>query len=92
MFAVEISAGRLHLRPWTAYDEDTLVELFSDPDSVRWTPTPVPFTAQEARRRLTEVYPGWWETGTGAAWAVVDSVSAEPLGWVAIFGVGIWIT
>ena len=85
MTPVEISAGRLHLRPWAAYDEDALVRLFSDPVTARWTPAPVPFTREEAARRLTEAYPAMWDSGTGATWAVVDSVSAEVLAWVAVF-------
>jgi len=83
---VEISAGRLHLRPWTPYDEEALVTLFADAETARWTPAPVPFTPEEARRRLTEDYPQRWESGSGAVWAVVDSVSAEVLAWVGLFG------
>jgi RimJ/RimL family protein N-acetyltransferase len=85
MTPVEITAGRLHLRPWTPYDVDALVRLFDDPVTVQWTPAPVPFTPDEATRRLTEAYPAMWESGTGATWAVVDSVSAEVLAWVAVF-------
>jgi RimJ/RimL family protein N-acetyltransferase len=88
MEPVEISAGRLHLRPWAAYDEDALVALFTDPDTVAWTPAPVPFTAEEARRRLAEDYPRMWESGTGAPFAVLDAVSGEVLAWVALFGIG----
>jgi RimJ/RimL family protein N-acetyltransferase len=84
---VEISAGRLHLRPWAAHDEAALVTLFSDDETVRWTPAPVPFTPEEAHRRVSDLYPQWWDSGFGAAWAVVDSVSAEVLAWVALFGI-----
>ena len=87
MEPVEISAGRLHLRPWTRYDEEALLTLFQDPDTVAWTPVPVPFTADEARTRLTEHYPEMWRTGAGAPFAVVDSVTAEVLAWVALFGI-----
>jgi RimJ/RimL family protein N-acetyltransferase len=82
---VEISAGRLHLRPWTPYDEDALLAVFNDPEVVRWTPVPVPFTREEARRRLTEVYPEQWRTGTSATFAALDSTSGEVLAWVALF-------
>ncbi|HUR14734.1 MAG TPA: GNAT family N-acetyltransferase [Mycobacteriales bacterium] len=87
MEPVEITAGRLHLRPWTAYDEDALVDLFSDPLSAAWTPAPVPFTAEEARRRLTEQYPQMWDSGAGAPFAVLDAVSGQVLAWVALFGI-----
>lgn len=87
MEPIEISAGRLHLRPWTPSDEEALLAIFQDPDTVRWSSTPYPFTREEARRRLTEMFPELWEGGTGAPFAVVDSVSAEVLAWVALFGI-----
>lgn len=88
MEPVEITAGRLHLRPWTPYDEEALLALFSDPETVRWSSTPDPFTREEARRRLTEMFPQQWADGTGTPFAVVDAVSAEVLAWVALFGIG----
>ena len=57
MAPVEISAGRLHLRPWSRYDEAALRELFADPETAAWTPAPMPFTEEEARRRIAEAYP-----------------------------------
>ncbi|MGB8651362.1 MAG: GNAT family N-acetyltransferase, partial [Mycobacteriales bacterium] len=86
MDPVEISAGTLHLRPWNAYDEEVLLALFQDPDVVRWTPAPVPFTTEDARARLAGTWPALWENETGGAWAVLDSTTAEVLGWVAVFG------
>jgi len=83
---VEISAGRLHLRPWTPYDEDALLDLFSDSETAAWTPAPVPFTREEARRRLTTAFPELWREGAGTPLAVLDAVSGEVQGWVAIFG------
>jgi RimJ/RimL family protein N-acetyltransferase len=86
MEPVEISAGRLHLRPWTPYDEDALLELFNDPVTAAWTPAPVPFTREEARERLASSYPGMWESGAGAPFAALDAVTGEVQGWVALFG------
>ena len=87
MDPVEISAGRLHLRPWSEYDEDALLTLFTDPETVRWSSTPHPFTREEARRRLAEMFPQNWENGTGASFAVLDATTAEVLAWVALFGI-----
>jgi RimJ/RimL family protein N-acetyltransferase len=87
MEPVEITAGRLHLRPWTPYDEDTLVAGMSDAESARWTPVPVPFTREEARRRLTELFPQLWETGTGAQFAVLDATTGQVVAWVGLFGI-----
>jgi RimJ/RimL family protein N-acetyltransferase len=87
MEPVEISAGRLHLRPWTPYDEDAMVALFTDPDVVRTTPAPVPFTRDEARRRLTQEYPEAWEAGRKATFAVLGATTGEVLAWVSLFGI-----
>jgi RimJ/RimL family protein N-acetyltransferase len=87
MDPVEITAGRLHLRPWAPYDEDALVTLFDDPESAVWTPAPVPFTREDAVRRLTESYPQMWESGTGTPFAALDAVTGEVLAWVALFGI-----
>ena len=87
MEPVEISAGRLHLRPWTPYDEDALIAGMTDPETVRWTPVPVPFTREEARRRLTELFPQLWEAGTGAQFAVLDATTGEVLAWVGLFDI-----
>jgi RimJ/RimL family protein N-acetyltransferase len=87
MTPVEISAGNLHLRPWTEHDADDLVAGMSDPEAVRWTPTPVPYTREDALQRITEVYPQVWEAGTGGSFNVLDATTARSLGWVGLFGV-----
>lgn len=87
MDPVEITAGRLHLRPWAPQDEGALVALFDDPESALWTPAPVPFTREDAVRRLTETYPQMWDSGTGTPLAALDAVTGEVLAWVALFGI-----
>ena len=87
MEPVEISAGRLHLRPWSPYDEDVLLRGQTDPEVVRWTPVPVPFTREDARRCLTETWPRQWAEGTTARWAVCDSVSADVLAYIGLHGI-----
>jgi RimJ/RimL family protein N-acetyltransferase len=85
MEPVEITAGRLHLRPWGPYDEEALVALMSDPASARWTPAPVPFTAADARERIGTGYPALWESGRGTPLAVLDATSGQVLAWVGLF-------
>jgi RimJ/RimL family protein N-acetyltransferase len=87
MEPVEISAGRLHLRPWAPYDEQALLAGMSDPQSVRWTPVPVPFTLEDARQRITQSYPALWDSGLGAPFAVLDATTGSPLGWVGLFDI-----
>lgn len=79
MEPVEISAGRLHLRPWTAYDESAVLEACSDPEIQRWTPLPSPYTREDARAWLTATVPAGWESGTTASFAVVDATSGDVL-------------
>jgi RimJ/RimL family protein N-acetyltransferase len=87
MQPVEISAGRLHLRPWSPYDGEALLTLFSDPATVAWTPAPVPFTPEDAERRLTADYPALWESDRGAPFAVLDAVTGQVQAWVGLFAI-----
>ena len=73
---VEITAGRLHLRPWRAGDADSLERVLADPAVARWTGLPT----RPAREWVTVTYPGRWADGTGAAFAVLDATTAELLG------------
>ena len=59
MDPVEITAGRLHLRPWSSYDEDVLLAGSQDPLVQRWTTVPVPYTAAHARARVADAAAGW---------------------------------
>ena len=80
---LEITAGRLHLRPWQAADADALQEALRDPEVARWTGLP----SRPAREWVTSTYPGRWADGTGAGFAVLDATTAELLGGVDLHGV-----
>ena len=84
MEPVEITAGRLHLRPWQAGDEPVLLASGNDPDSVRWTNVPTPYTAEDARQWVHETAPRGWESGTALTFAVCDSTTSEVLASVAL--------
>ena len=75
---LEITAGRLHLRPWQAADADDLQRALDDPAVARWTGLP----SRSAQEWVTSTYPGRWADGTGAAFAVLDATTAELLGGV----------
>ena len=79
----EITAGRLHLRPWSAADADTLQDALTDPAVVRWTGLP----SRPALEWVTRTYPGRWADGTGAGFAVLDATTGELLGGVDLHGV-----
>jgi RimJ/RimL family protein N-acetyltransferase len=84
MEPVEITAGRLHLRPWSVYDESSVLEACSDPDIQRWTTVPSPYTPDDARAWVREIAPGGWVDGTRASWAVLDATSGELLASVGL--------
>lgn len=83
MEPVEITAGRLHLRPWQPADAGVLAVLAADPEVRRWTPwladgDVAGFLDRDARR---------WEDGTGAELAVLDAVRGEVVGAVGLYGI-----
>ncbi len=80
---VEITAGRLHLRPWQAGDAAALERVIADPAVARWTGLP----SRRAADWVTSTWPGRWADGTGAAFAVLDATSGELLGGVDLHGV-----
>jgi RimJ/RimL family protein N-acetyltransferase len=84
---VEISAGRLHLRPWQESDEDAVYAACQDPEIQRWTRVPVPYTRADAHDFVTHRSPHGWEAGTAATWAVVDSTSGELLASMLLFDI-----
>lgn len=78
MEPVEISAGRLHLRPWTPYDVDVLVAGNNDPLIQRWTRVPAPYTRELAVARIAACEAGW-ASGKSLAWAVCGSDTGRVL-------------
>lgn len=82
----EITAGRLHLRPWQAGDEPALQRLLDEPEIGRWTPHPSPYGLQHAVERIREDA-ALWASGTRAELAVLDATTAELLGTVGLYRV-----
>jgi len=83
MDPVEITAGRLHLRPWRAADADALGRALADPAVARWTGLP----CRPALEWVSQTWPGRWADGTGAGFAVLDASSGELLAGVDLHGV-----
>ncbi len=78
MEPVEIPAGRLHLRPWTQYDEDVLFEGCNDPLIQRWTRVPSPYPRELATARVASAAAGW-AAGDDLSWAVCDGATGQVL-------------
>jgi RimJ/RimL family protein N-acetyltransferase len=79
MEPVEITAGRLHLRPWRPSDAEVVLAACTDPETQRWTSVPSPYTAGHAREYLEQTAPQGWADGTSLGFAVCDSTSGEVL-------------
>ena len=98
MDPTEITAGRLHLRPWQEGDQDVLVAAGDDPESARWTNVPSPYTRSDADAWVRETAPRGWTDGTALSFAVCDSTTSEVLASVAlrqaadpdVWAVGYW--
>ncbi len=84
MEPTEITAGRLHLRPWQPGDEGVLTAAGNDPDSARWTSVPSPYTVEDARAWVHETAPAGWASGKSLSFAVCDSTTSEVLASVAL--------
>ena len=81
---LDITAGRLHLRPWQSGDEDDLAALLDDPDVARWTPHPSPYTRAHAAERIAGDA-DCWEQGLRAELGVRDATTGALLGSVGLY-------
>ena len=99
MDLTEISAGRLHLRPWQAGDADAVFEACQDPEIQRWTRVPSPYALSDAHEFVTVRSPQGWQDGTAASFAVLDATSGRLQAAIVLFDiaegsaeVGYWCT
>jgi RimJ/RimL family protein N-acetyltransferase len=84
MTPVDITCGAVVLQPWTEQDVDDCLRGRTDPDVIRWTGTPVPYTRELAEKYVREQTPQWWEEGSAASWAVRHATTGAVLGAVAL--------
>lgn len=87
MEPTEITAGRLHLRPYTEADIDAVYACCQDPDIQRWTTVPVPYELAHAVEYVQMNTVDGWRAGSGSSFAVVDSVSNTLLASIGLVGV-----
>lgn len=83
MEPVEIAAGRLQLRPYGRADVPRLVEACQDPETIRYTNLPSPYTTLDAEDMLVGLRRVWAEE-TGAHFGVFDATDGDLLGDVAL--------
>lgn len=78
---ISIDTDRLVLRPWNAADAETLLELRTDPDIIKWLGSPEPWRdLDHARNEI-----GIWNRRNDAddplgTWAITTPNSPAPLG------------
>ena len=84
MEPTEITAGRLHLRPWRPGDADVVLLAGQDPQIQRWNAWPVPYLPEHARTYVGDAAAEGWRSGTHLGWAVCDSTSGEVLAGVSL--------
>ena len=83
MEPVEITAGRLHLRPFTASDESDVYAACQDAEIQRWTRVPSPYTREHALEFLAQAE-AEVATGEGVSLAMVSAGGGELVGSIAL--------
>ncbi len=76
----------VRLRPWAVADVAALVPAVQDPDVVRHTLVPSPYSDEQARAFL-ELATGDWRDGRGAHFAVTSRAGGGLLGGISVHGV-----
>jgi RimJ/RimL family protein N-acetyltransferase len=81
---VEITAGRLHLRPWEARDVEAVLRAGTDPQVQRWTQVPVPYERAHAEDFVGRYVPEQWAADGELVWGVFDATTMEALATVGL--------
>jgi RimJ/RimL family protein N-acetyltransferase len=75
-----LDAPGLRLRPLTDADVPALTATCRDPETIRWTTVPDPYTERDAAWFVREYAADVWARGTGAVFAVADPAGDGYLG------------
>ncbi|MCD9198903.1 GNAT family N-acetyltransferase [Aeromicrobium wangtongii] len=65
-----LSDGVVTLRAHAPQDVDPMVEMAVDPQMVRWTAIPTPYTRDMSEQFAFAAMPRGWETGSHRGWAI----------------------
>ena len=76
--------GVVTLRRWRSSDAADVARACADPETARWLPVPVPYTAAAGQQYVDELVPGLWAAGSAANVAVVDAASGALLGAIGV--------
>ena len=78
-----LSDGLVTLRRWRISDVPMIVAMCREPDVIRFTSVPVPYTADDARLWL-DLHPGRVAAGDGAAFAITEGGDERPVGSIGV--------
>ncbi|MBO0827622.1 MAG: GNAT N-acetyltransferase [Streptosporangiales bacterium] len=84
MEPAELTDGSVRLRRHRDGDLDGIVEQCTDPESRRWTTTPVPYERRHAEEFLTRAAVGWQTGDSFLAFAIADPATDEFLGTIDV--------
>jgi RimJ/RimL family protein N-acetyltransferase len=73
----ELSDGVVLLRAHRPDDEARIVEQCTDPDTLRWTTVPRPYTPDEARAFLARIEKEWLDDDGERFWVVTDATDPQ---------------
>ncbi|MER5311199.1 GNAT family N-acetyltransferase [Streptomyces sp. NPDC002773] len=92
MEPITLTTDRLRLRNWVPEDADAVYAICQDPDILRWTVVPDPYTRQDAEFFLHQLVPDGWRDDTEYAFAVEPLAGGPLLAAVALSsrGMGVW--
>jgi RimJ/RimL family protein N-acetyltransferase len=65
-----LSDGVVTLRAHTPADIDAMFEMATDPDMVRWTAIPTPYTREMSEEFALSIIPKGWDDGVHRGWAI----------------------
>ena len=81
---IEITTGRLVLRPPVAADIPALFQACQDPENQRWTTIPSPYAYSDAEDFVGKRVPAGYENGTDAVFAIFEATGGDLVGTVGL--------
>lgn len=81
---VQLTDGRLVLRPWRVEDVERVAEICADREISRWTTVPRPYTQEHARSWIEQTIHDWNRGAGEAAFAIADAATGMVLGAIGL--------
>lgn len=82
MEPVSLHTARLELSTPTDADIDVITRICQDPDILKWTTVPSPYSRADAEFFVGQIVGPGWESGSGAHWAI--RLDGELIGMISL--------